>query len=742
MKRCIGPVVVLLAALAPLTARAAGTWETYLRADSFLDLLAEQDTVWCATGQAGLLRYARATQRFESFTRAPGGLASNNLKCLARDRSGRLWVGTKGAGLSYRAADGSRWDLLNRFDGLKSDSILTLTAVGDTVWIGTLSGLTLWNGKRVLGSIPEGPIAPFRSDAITGIVQHGDSLWVSTMRGLYVSRISAGLLLWSSVDENVSPNTNWAALTTDGKALFALTSTGLPLRREFGPAGLPWVVPGSQTLGTTFRMAQDRNTVLISTELGLWRWTGTDWENLASAYFSDNSDEAFIYSAAIDAAGGLFAANYRGVSDQPAGGAWSAPRYPPGPPGNFITNLGLQGDSVYVSTASEGVGRFDGNQWRYWLPVACSGGGCDTTFIAPLYSFALLVDSQGYKWFGQWQIAIERMNDNVEPPVFVHDRYPPGPMDLRTNAWASAEDRDGGRWFGMDTNNYGDPQRTPLGLVYYAPDGRDSLNFRSDSIAAMSGTKVHGLAVDRTNRVWVGFTDKGLQYFDWPANPVQFVTVPGASEFDVQGIVALHDSIYVMTNRDVRTYRRNGAFVDSLLLPAVPATLAVNPLAVGMDRTVYVGTANGLRVRHADGTIEDWTTTNSPLAGNEVQAVRVDPRNGVVWIGTATGMNRYDPHYTPPPPPPVPQLHFTLYPNPAWLTGVGCELRIQGNASRYRGAVFDLNGRRVRRFDVSGTRPVLWDGRDENGELVKPGLFFVHVDAGGSSGLARVVLVR
>ena len=37
---------------------------------------------------------------------------------------------------------------------------------------------------------------------------------------------------------------------------------------------------------------------------------------------------------------------------------------------------------------------------------------------------------------------------------------------------------------------------------------------------------------------------------------------------------------------------------------------------------------------------------------------------------------------------------------------------------------------------------VIWDGRDRDGSLVKPGLYFVRVEAAGRSAVARVVLVR
>ena len=72
---------------------------------------------------------------------------------------------------------------------------------------------------------------------------------------------------------------------------------------------------------------------------------------------------------------------------------------------------------------------------------------------------------------------------------------------------------------------------------------------------------------------------------------------------------------------------------------------------VGPDGSVWVATSDGVRHFKRGGGFEDFKTTNSPLANNEVRAVCVDKVTGVVWFGTAAGINRYDPNYVAPTPP-------------------------------------------------------------------------------------------
>jgi len=88
------------------------------------------------------------------------------------------------------------------------------------------------------------------------------------------------------------------------------------------------------------------------------------------------------------------------------------------------------------------------------------------------------------------------------------------------------------------------------------------------------------------------------------------------------------------------------------------------------------------------------------------------------------------------------KLDVTLYPNPISLNRTGIQLRLRGNASVYRGTILDILGRKVGDFDVPASGRVIWDGKDEAGRMVKPGVYLIHVEAGGSSATVRVAVLR
>ena len=103
-------LIVLLAALAGPRFADAASWSSFIRPMRYTDALASRDTLWFATLEGGLRRYVVAGDRFDAFTRERGALASNALTSLAIDRSGKLWIGTLGDGLSrLHISDGANF---------------------------------------------------------------------------------------------------------------------------------------------------------------------------------------------------------------------------------------------------------------------------------------------------------------------------------------------------------------------------------------------------------------------------------------------------------------------------------------------------------------------------------------------------------------------------------------------------------------------------------------------------------
>lgn len=749
-------LLFVLLALAQSPARAMDGWTTYIRMVTCNAVLAQADTVWLATGEAGILRYLRSAARFEPITREPSGLASNAVTSLVFDRSGRLWAGTSGKGASRLAASGATWDLLNAFDGLPSDSVTVLRADGDTVWIGTTRGIALWNGRQMAGSVPDiGTPSPFRSNLVTGIVVFGDSLFVSTTDGVYISRLSLHLPSWSSGDAGL-PLTNVSRLTTSGPLMFALVN-GVVYERDRNSAS--WTVnsPASvvkfmdDSYGRVYAVSRDSTCVHSPAIDG--------WLAIPGGPVADATSSGGVALGA-DPAGHVFGVRSGSLIEQ--GPSWQL-RYPPGPVGNDINNILATGSAVWALASAHGVSRYDATGWTSWTP-GCCGPGQNLSFLNPIYSYTLQFDQTGHLWTSHWDTGIERIDTRVSPLHFDHAYSTWGvpkadTLSRHSDGWSSAVDSSGYVYIGGDTPDLG--TYDPMGIDVYDSNGNWLINWKTTN-ANLRSNQVRAIAYDRVNNLlWAGFANKGLGYTpligpsgidsdnnlgngnDHRTLP-HFQYITSLLNKNVFGVVAHGDSIWLLSDNDLRRIRGSTLSSQSVLdLLAQPAPVgSVHPLDVAADGTVWTASVEGVRRFNVGGGHEDFTSENSPLADNEVRSLSIDPVSGVLWFGTASGINRYDPHYLAPPAPRLPALTITAYPNPIHIFAMGAALQLKGNATSYAGEVIDINGRVVKRFESAANGAVIWDGRDRDGNFVRSGIYFIHTRGGGHEATARIVALR
>ena len=766
------PLVLAAVLAADPAAGANGAWRTFIRTVDFTDVIALDDEIWVASAQGGLLRFDRPDARFEVTRREPGAIASNRLTSLAFDRSRHLWVGTADRGVSRRSPDGRTWTLVNVFDGLSSDSVITLEPQGDTLWIGTRRGIALWNGREVAGALPDGVTTSFDTTftlpAITGVAVMGDSLLLATPRGMGMARISALLRDWRPANLGLS-TLEVQALASDGADVFALAGAEVHrFRLDLGSwesAGIP---------GPVFEIADHGGEVLAASATGIFAWRTTPapgWVQVGDPLLPGPSGAG--PAVAGDPLGGAVAARAETLYVQsvvlPSGprrsaavAAWQPQVAPDGPTTNNLVSVVIEGPRVYTTTFFEGMGRYDGNAWQHWRDF-CSGT-CDTTLVRGPSAFGLMVDREGHKWVGAWSPppfpgrfdqggTLTEIDDSGSPPLFTHHVRVNAisELELQQRTWMllGVTDVRGRRWFATDTPAAGDIN--PIGLVHYDSAGVfvQSLN---PSNSNMSGLFIHGMGITpKSGRIWLGYLGQGLDYFNppaTPATPVSFEHIAATDGLSIRGLATYGDSVWILVADRSQLMRFSQASIPSST-PSLVAMVcpqddfAVQPLAVAPDGRLWLATSAGLKTLAFGAPRPDsFTTLNSPLPDDAVRSVAVEPATGAVWITTTGGLARFDPGYVAPPPPLLPSLRIRVYPNPASLTHLGIALRLTGEGETYSGSIHDLSGRRLRSFSGVANGGVVWDGRDAHGHLAKPGIYFVRAEAGGRVSVARVALFR
>ncbi|MGA2247942.1 MAG: two-component regulator propeller domain-containing protein [Verrucomicrobiota bacterium] len=136
--------------------------------------------LWVGQQAFGVLACIHQDER--TAIHIPGTSASLDVRTLAEDLHGDLWVGTENEGLYRR--QGANWFHFGKREGLENESIWSLYADGGALWIGTCGGgLSCWrDGKMKSWTTRNGLV----NDVICQILDDGrGNLWLGSYGGVF-----------------------------------------------------------------------------------------------------------------------------------------------------------------------------------------------------------------------------------------------------------------------------------------------------------------------------------------------------------------------------------------------------------------------------------------------------------------------------------------------------------------------------------------------------------------------------
>lgn len=221
----------------------------------------------------------------------------------------------------------------------------------------------------------------------------------------------------------------------------------------------------------------------------------------------------------------------------------------------------------------------------------------------------------------------------------------------------------------------------------------DRQRFISRSNSLISG-QVNSVVVDLDGAVWVG-TSEGPVIFDY-----------GSSVFDAsnQGVrkIVLQDNIgaFLLADQNIRCMAVDGA------------------------NNKWFGTDNGVFVQSPDGEqqLAHFTSSNSPLFDNQIQAMAFDGISGEMYIGTNKGLLSFrtnsvtgsDMHRA---------SDIYAFPNPVRADYMG-SIAIRGLVTDALVKITDINGVLVSEMKAQGGQAI-WNGEDLGGRRVDTGIYLV-----------------
>lgn len=185
--------------------------------------------------------------------------------------------------------------------------------------------------------------------------------------------------------------------------------------------------------------------------------------------------------------------------------------------------------------------------------------------------------------------------------------------------------------------------------------------------------------------------------------------------------------------------RNDGTNYADYLLTGVK----VNALTVDGANQKWIGTqGSGLYLVSPDGSeiLRHFTTADSPLLSDNIEALAIDPSNGTLFIGTDIGLCQYDTHIIPAAET-LDKSNIRVYPNPVRPEYRG-DLHITGLTEGAQVKILSAASRLVASGSaVGGT--FSWDlTNHENGERVASGVYLIFVaGADGKKAVAAKVAI-
>ncbi|MCO5252250.1 MAG: hypothetical protein M9949_12650 [Candidatus Kapabacteria bacterium] len=231
-----------------------------------------------------------------------------------------------------------------------------------------------------------------------------------------------------------------------------------------------------------------------------------------------------------------------------------------------------------------------------------------------------------------------------------------------------------------------------LGLLYYNDNGTPD-DFTDDVSEMLTASQIpnllenthNSITVDKLGTVWIG-TAKGVS---------------------------------VIINPSAVLNNRNNLIVRSL--SRLLGEINVNDIVVDAQNNKWIATSDGVWVVDSDGAavIAYINTTNSPLPTNEVFALGYDGKFGKMFFSTRSGVYEATTLSVTP----AQNYEIACYPQP-FDPSIDAELVIDGLVEYSELKILTSDGLFVRRI-VTGSKKTVWDGKDENGNLVNSGIFLV-----------------
>jgi diguanylate cyclase (GGDEF)-like protein len=550
-----------------------------------------------------------------SFSTLTQGLGNLNVKCIAQDPAGYLWVGTEN-GL-YRF-DGREFREFGAQDGLPAHSIQSLFEGPDgTLFVGTTSGIYV---KRLDGQFAQiRPPAPF-----TDFSQRIGTVFTALAADRVVTADRSGAFLmrrddsggWSAEAMHLDGQFIWSVLSAPDGGLWYGCDSDLCHFKDGKTTHLRAVLNLPEERWLHLLLARDGHLWIRGAAhigeivLSENRFEGRDLpvQSNAAPYSDLAQDEAGRVVASQGSAFGIW-----------QNGHWSMITTANGLTHYDISNLFVDREgSLWFGVVGHGLTRWVGqDQWEGYT----TANGLSDDIV-----WATLRDRKGRLWIGtESGLDVLLPGSNQAKPW-----QSSGVQTARSGSLA--EGPDGAVWMGSAAGN----------LARIDPQGRVGAQWKVP--------EVYRVLSDGTHRVWAA-TDGGLFVVDTTAPDRSPHRVDDAafahprqrfSDLTLEAVPGKPSRLWAAADDGIYEMDETGwHHVDPGLSGLIPSEIAVDSKGNLWASGAFPGV---LRLRIEGGrVVESEHVVRPRLLSEQVVALLVDHR-GWVWVGQDAGVSVFDGH--------------------------------------------------------------------------------------------------
>ncbi|MFH1682003.1 MAG: two-component regulator propeller domain-containing protein [Candidatus Eisenbacteria bacterium] len=613
-----GAALVLLLLLLPVSGGAEDVWEAQVNQRNGFDLARYGDFVYLATA-GGVLRLDVRTGALVPILPLDG-LASVNVRCTAADRRGNKWFGHGDPDLGVSLLDSAgSWSLISSFEGLQlgaGKKVNTIHAVGDSVWIGTESGATLFESRVrriILSQEKEGIV----SDDIRAILSVDGKIWLGTNLGLSV--YSAGTVRNYTVETDSLPAPEVLSLAVDSRGrIWGGTTRGV-FRVETGEVTIPLeysLLRSRRIRSIAFQDSLGADIPWFATDNGPYRKLARKANRETGTEMGDPED---VMKILVDRTGDIWLANnqrwlFRWVE---TADGWREYTQRGTIPFNHIGDIAVDWSGFAwcpLVGNVEGSGNSPGSRMMVYDGLTWTAVGRTALDDQHAAVASVAIDSLGNRWFGVRAGGIIPLGTLLK-------------VDRAAGTALAAGDI---QYFSIDAPDFAAENRAVYN-VEVSPDNTKWVAVTLEGFAALDALE------NRT--AWGGWShENGCLGFEGSSLPVSAIDVSFGADGRVwcaleKNYAASIDFGGTLTNQTDDDCDRYGT-ANSPLPTNVLYTVRVGPAG-----RVWFGTQGGL-ARHdpSSGQWKVYTAQNTGggLPDNRVRAIAFD-RHGNTWAGTFGG---------------------------------------------------------------------------------------------------------